>query len=514
MGYMAEEIFFLRFHLLVFSFIISIILLILSPHLLRILLGWDGLGVTSYLLVIYFQRTKSFNAGIITALSNRIGDVLLLLSLGILSSWEIWNFSRTAITSQQIPMFAIRLIVVAACTKRAQIPFSAWLPAAMAAPTPVSSLVHSSTLVTAGVYLIIRFCPLLLHSGTQKWLLYIGVLTMLIAGRAALAENDMKKVIALSTLSQLGVMIRTLGAGFFNAAFFHLLSHAFFKALLFITVGNIIHMSLDFQDFRKASLAPKNCPLTLRINFAANLSLCGLPFTSGFFSKDLCIELFSSARINLGLVTLFLLATALTAAYTMRFIYVLALTYSKLLRFSNLSDKNFTMNFSILAILPLAISRGRLITWSLSLVPVSPLLAFSIKNFTLVIVVGSALFMIILLIKKIGTVKSYYSFFTYMWGLPLISRRLWAFSFLRQGAQLRSLVDLQWTPFLILSSVISITPTTTRRSLTQNLTIFIVFGGIWWFIFIGSWYLCVTSHPIYFKIKIQITHIQPKGKKP
>lgn len=176
-------------------------------------------------------------------------------------------------------------------TKSAQIPFSAWLPAAMAAPTPVSSLVHSSTLVTAGVYLLFRFSELLSHRAYLPCLLKAGVLTIIIAGCAALSELDIKKIVALSTLSQLGLIITTLGLGLYEIAYFHLLTHAFFKALLFISVGNIIHLSRDFQDLRKIKLIEFCYPVSLSFSLVANCSLCGFPFLAGFYSKDLILEI-------------------------------------------------------------------------------------------------------------------------------------------------------------------------------------------------------------------------------
>ena len=199
----------------------------------------------------------------------------------------------------------------------------------MAAPTPVSSLVHSSTLVTAGVYLIIRFFPRLNMGNFSKYLLLVGSLTMLIAGMAAMAEMDIKKIVALSTLRQLGVIITTLGAKLYKLAYFHILSHAFFKALLFITVGALIHISRDFQDLRKIRIFSSTTSTTLRFRLAANLSLCGMPFLRGFYSKDLCIEIFIiSSQVSLATL-IFYLATALTAAYTSRFIYLVYISNSR-----------------------------------------------------------------------------------------------------------------------------------------------------------------------------------------
>jgi len=210
-------------------------------------------------------------------------------------------------------------IIIAAITKRAQIPFSAWLPAAMAAPTPVSALVHSSTLVTAGVFLLIRFYPFLSSCAFFKpALLFVSVTTLLLAGIGANYENDLKKVIALSTLSQLGVMIISLGMGMPFLALFHLYTHALFKALLFLCAGAIIHNSSNWQDIRTMGIIFSQAPLTTTCINVANLSLCGAPFLSGFYSKDLILEisLFNSTRAFM--VLLIFIATGMTAAYSLR----------------------------------------------------------------------------------------------------------------------------------------------------------------------------------------------------
>jgi len=217
-----------RFIILVSIFVLSIILLIISPNLIRILLGWDGLGLVSYCLVIYYQNVKSYNAVIITALTNRIGDVALLISIAWILNYGSWNyiFYIEFIKNDLYIRYISYLVVLAAITKRAQIPFSSWLPAAIAAPTPVSSLVHSSTLVTAGVYLLIRF-NLSLSLNLIMLLLFIGRITIFIAGLGANFEFDLKKIIALSTLSQLGLIIRILALGEYNLAFFSLIDSCF-----------------------------------------------------------------------------------------------------------------------------------------------------------------------------------------------------------------------------------------------------------------------------------------------
>merc|ERR1712064_56653 len=185
-SYISSEQYNSRFISLVLCFVLSIALLILSPNIIRILLGWDGLGVTSYLLVIFYQRNKSYNAGIITALTNRLGDVGILVTIGLFVSSGDWTFSYVRDLNNFYGFMIIIILTLSACTKRAQIPFSAWLPAAIAAPTPVSALVHSSTLVTAGVYLLIRINVLLRGSNISIILITIGTFTMFMAGCAAI----------------------------------------------------------------------------------------------------------------------------------------------------------------------------------------------------------------------------------------------------------------------------------------------------------------------------------------
>lgn len=212
------------------------------------------------------------------------------------------------------------LIVLAAMTKRAQIPFSAWLPAAIAAPTPVSALVHSSTLVTAGVYLLIRFNELITNTISGSVLLLLAGLTIFMAGLGANFEFDLKKIIALSTLSQLGLMMRILAMGFPKLAYFHLLTHALFKALLFICAGAVIHNIKDSQDIRNIGSLVNTIPITVSCLRVANLALCGTPFLAGFYSKDLILEISSISVINRLTYFLYYFSTGLTVCYRMRLV--------------------------------------------------------------------------------------------------------------------------------------------------------------------------------------------------
>jgi len=210
---------YLKFLYLVLLFVVSIFLIIIGTNIVIILLGWDGLGLVSYCLVIYYQNESSNRAGIITVLSNRVGDVGILLGVVFMANFGDWGIYSYYLRGEAIYFVGIFLIL-GAITKRAQIPFSAWLPAAIAAPTPVSALVHSSTLVTAGVYLIIRINIFFTGGGLSTGLLFISICTIVISGIGATLEIDIKKIIALSTLSQLGVIIMILSVGYLNLAFF------------------------------------------------------------------------------------------------------------------------------------------------------------------------------------------------------------------------------------------------------------------------------------------------------
>ena len=252
----------------------------------------------------------------------------------------------------------------------------------------MSALVHSSTLVTAGVYLLFRFQPALFNFNVAWLVIILGSATIFIAGAAALFETDIKKIVALSTLSQLGVMMATLGAGLHLVAFLHLLAHAFFKALLFISVGSIIHLSRDYQDLRKVGASIKISPLTLSFCLLANLSLCGIPFCSGFYSKDMCIELFLTRTIHSPLSLVFFLATLLTCAYTARFLYIVSFLSSRNPTVLWINDKDEKILWAIIGLAPLALTGGGFLRWLLISSPIVIPLSAMEKNITLSVVIA------------------------------------------------------------------------------------------------------------------------------
>nr|ALO76578.1 NADH deshydrogenase subunit 5 [Melyridae sp. 'Dasytidae' GENSP01] len=417
-----------RFIMLVVLFVLSMMLLIISPNLISILLGWDGLGLVSYCLVIYYQNLKSFNAGLLTALSNRIGDVALLMSVAWMLNYGSWNYIfYLDYMKNDFPMMLISFfIILAAMTKSAQIPFSSWLPAAMAAPTPVSSLVHSSTLVTAGVYLLIRF-SYSLTSNLMYFLLFISSLTMFMSGLGANFEFDLKKIIALSTLSQLGLMLSILSLGEFKLAFFHLLIHALFKALLFMCAGNIIHNLLNCQDIRYMGGLVVFMPLTCVFMNICNLSLCGLPFLSGFYSKDLILEIMSMNYLNLYIYIVFYVSIGLTVSYSFRLSYYLMMGDMNFISLNLFNEKNYIMIKGMMGLMMLVILSGSCMLWlmfpSMYFICLSKMMKMMALLFIMMgIWVGLEFSKIKLsyMNKSMKFINLSY-FFALMWNLPIIS---------------------------------------------------------------------------------------------
>nr|AWN56173.1 NADH dehydrogenase subunit 5 [Chinavia impicticornis]AWN56186.1 NADH dehydrogenase subunit 5 [Chinavia ubica] len=362
MSYMYNDIFSVRFLFMVLLFVLSMMFLIISPNLVSILLGWDGLGLVSYCLVIYYQNYKSYNAGMLTILSNRIGDVCILIGISWLFNMGSWNFIYYLnFMNENISSWLLCLLILASFTKSAQIPFSSWLPAAMAAPTPVSSLVHSSTLVTAGVYLLIRFSDMIYYYNLDLFLL-ISCLTMFMSGLAANFEYDLKKIIALSTLSQLGLMMSVLFMGYQVCSYYHMLTHAFFKALMFLCAGLIIHCMNDSQDIRHMGYLINCIPFTCSCFCISNLSLCGFPFLSGFYSKDLALEFMSYNYTNMYIYILFYLSVGLTVCYSLRLIYFCFKGSNGLLSLSSYSEDNI-MLLSLVLLTIFSVTSGSFLMW-------------------------------------------------------------------------------------------------------------------------------------------------------
>nr|YP_009266777.1 NADH dehydrogenase subunit 5 [Cecropterus lyciades]ANK79339.1 NADH dehydrogenase subunit 5 [Cecropterus lyciades] len=452
-SYMSSELNLNRFIILVLLFILSMILLIISPNIISILLGWDGLGLVSYCLVIYYQNLKSYNAGMLTALSNRIGDVFILMVICWMLNYGSWNYIfyldfMFNDYSMQIISF---MIIIAAMTKSAQIPFSSWLPAAMAAPTPVSALVHSSTLVTAGVYLLIRFNNLLIEMFFLKWLMLLCGLTMFMAGISANYEFDLKKIIALSTLSQLGLMMSILMMGFPDLAFFHLLTHAMFKALLFMCAGMIIHMMNDNQDIRLMGGVGLYIPLTSLCMNISNLALCGIPFLAGFYSKDLILEMLSMSNLNIMIFFLYYFSTGLTMFYTIRLMMYLMVNDFNLLSIYNLYEEDYIMLKSMFLLMFMSVIVGSLLSWLIFCYPYMIYLSINMKFMVNYVSLMGMMMGYLISNMKIYSINKFLKsynlslFLSLMWFMPNLSTYGLNYYFLNFGQKMMKNIDMSWS---------------------------------------------------------------------
>nr|YP_010155751.1 NADH dehydrogenase subunit 5 [Colasposoma dauricum]QQY84942.1 NADH dehydrogenase subunit 5 [Colasposoma dauricum] len=451
--YMYGDLNLNRFIMLVVMFVLSMMLLIISPNLVSILLGWDGLGLVSYCLVIYYQNVKSYNAGMLTALTNRIGDVALLMSIAWMLNFGSWNyiFYLQVMYDDYCMQIISFLIVLAAMTKSAQIPFSSWLPAAMAAPTPVSSLVHSSTLVTAGIYLLIRFSDSF-HSYLMFLMLFFSMMTMFMSGMGANFEFDLKKVIALSTLSQLGLMMGILSLGSMDLAFFHLLTHALFKALLFMCAGLIIHNFSNMQDIRYLGGLINHMPISTTLMMICNFSLCGLPFLSGFYSKDLIVEVLSMNYLNMFVYMIFYVSIGLTVCYSFRLSYYLLFGSYNFMSISSLIEENSMMLKGMFGLILLVVFMGSLLSWVIFMKPFFIFLPLLMKVMTLIFIsmgvyLGSESFKFNLsyeFSKKSLNLKYYLGS---MWNMPFLSTIFIYSNSLFMGLLYLKKIDQGWIEF-------------------------------------------------------------------
>lgn len=328
-GYMEEESALARYFACMNFFIFSMLLLVLADNLLLLFMGWEGVGAASFFLIGFWHQKKSAEQAAKKAfMINRIGDFGLLMGILLLlvhfGSLEIPQLLSQATEGGALLTLATLLLFVGAVGKSAQLPLHSWLPDAMEGPTPVSALIHAATMVTAGVYLVVRLHPLFLLSPLSLTIVgWIGVLSALYAALTAVGQTDLKRVLAYSTMSQLGLMFVACGAGAFYAAMFHLTTHAFIKALLFLSAGNVLHGLHGENDMRKMGGLRKFLPQTNALFLLGILALSGIPPLAAFFSKDLILAVeFSSGYYllyGIGLVASLLTAFYLTRAYCMTF---------------------------------------------------------------------------------------------------------------------------------------------------------------------------------------------------
>jgi len=330
-GYMSHEEGYTRFFTYLNLFMFMMLLLILGGNYMVLFVGWEGVGLCSYLLIgFYYDKNFAADAGKKAFIVNRIGDFGFLLGIFLIfNTFGSADFSKVFALAAAggveqyggIATAICLLLFVGACGKSAQIPLYVWLPDAMAGPTPVSALIHAATMVTAGVYMVVRSNVLFRMSPTAMAVVAIvGALTAIFAATIGLAQNDIKKVLAYSTVSQLGYMFMAAGVGAFTAAIFHVMTHAFFKACLFLGAGSVIHGCGGEQDMRKMGGLRKYMPHTHRTMLIATIAISGVPFFAGFFSKD---EILANAFHYSPLIWIVGAATAgLTAFYMFRLYFM------------------------------------------------------------------------------------------------------------------------------------------------------------------------------------------------
>jgi len=305
-----------RFCYTVLLFLVSIFLLVFSGNFIITMVGWDGLGLVSFCLVIFYVNSSRLESGLVTVFRNRVGDLFFLLSFFFMRmrGTFIWDF-----VSNGVSIYFLVFLFFGAITKSAQVPFSAWLPAAMAAPTPVSSLVHSSTLVTAGVYVLVRYHYLFSFFSFNFFKFFL-VLTMVLAGGFAVLERDFKKIVAISTLRQLGMIIFILSVGMWILSFLHIVIHAFFKSILFLRTGSLIIQKTGAQDSRLYGSSVFSF-FSFLYFMVRCVCLAGFPFFLGFYSKDFIISSLSSFGGFL-LYLFFLIGCFFTVIYRVRLINI------------------------------------------------------------------------------------------------------------------------------------------------------------------------------------------------
>jgi NADH-ubiquinone oxidoreductase chain 5 len=320
------------------------VILVTAANLLQLFIGWEGVGLCSYLLInFWYTRIAANKAAMKALIINKIGDVCLLLgiilffvfynSLDFLfincSSWLIQKtiYLNTYLFWFNVDYFSIVLFlfIIGACAKSAQIGLHTWLPDAMEGPTPVSALIHAATMVTAGVFLLLRSVHILKYDVNSLLVVsFLGGITSFIAATIGLFQNDIKKIIAYSTCSQLGYMVLSCGLNNYSGSLFHLMNHAFFKALLFLSAGAIIHSMLDQQDVRRMGMLLKYLPVSYVMILVGSLTIMGIPFLTGFYSKDFILEYVYSSNIFLSffLYWLGIISAALTSFYSIKLLFL------------------------------------------------------------------------------------------------------------------------------------------------------------------------------------------------
>ena len=378
-GYMTFDKDYSRFFSYISFFTFAMLLLVMSDNFIQMFIGWEGVGLASYLLIgFWHSKASAISANLKAFLVNRIGDLFFII--GVVIIFSIFNSFNFSVIFDEINYLkdpndlanlelACLFLFIGAMAKSAQIPLHIWLPDSMEGPTPISALIHAATMVTAGIFLIIRLSPIYeVSTYTMDTILIIGAITSLLLGIVGIYQNDIKKVIAYSTISQLGYMICILGAGFYAASFFHLFTHAFFKALLFLSAGAVIISMHHEQDIRKMGNLRAYLPITYKCFLIGTLCLVGFPLTSGFFSKDLIlISLYNDDNfLSLFSYVVLVIGTFVTSMYSFRLLF-LVFHGDERFKGQKITEQGLSMLIPLVILSVLAVISGACINFFLEL---------------------------------------------------------------------------------------------------------------------------------------------------